>query len=119
MAIQDSVKPGTARNQGLWQRRTWLLVVVAGFIVYILGFVIGLQPSGPLCGSPLLRDSHAAELMELQQAGIGAAAACYRSIDSESVPVWTLMAVGVAVVMAGVAARIISIRRAQGSAGVE
>ncbi|MDQ0118063.1 hypothetical protein J2T22_001240 [Pseudarthrobacter defluvii] len=112
MAMHDSpVKPTTARNRGLWRRRMWMWIVAAGLDVYILGFVIGLQPSGPLCGSPLLRESHAAELIGLQKAGIGAAAVCYKNIDADSVPVWSLMAVGVFMVIAGVAVRIIIIRR--------
>ncbi|WP_457946017.1 hypothetical protein ACTAQI_11635 [Pseudarthrobacter sp. alpha12b] len=110
--MDDSpVKTVTVRDKGPWQRRMWMWIVAAGLDVYILGFVIGLQPSGPLCGSPLLRESHAAELIGLQKAGIGATAVCYRNIDADSVPVWTLMAVGVALVIAGVAARIVSIRR--------
>ncbi|UUL77381.1 hypothetical protein NG819_07910 [Pseudarthrobacter sp. Fe7] len=52
----------------------------------------------------------------MAKAGIGAAAVCYRNIDADSVPVWTLMALGVFIVMAGVAPRIIIIRR---SASVE
>jgi hypothetical protein len=114
MAMHDSpAKPFSAGTQGLWlwRRRMWMWIVAAGLDVYILGFVIGLQPSGPLCGSPLLRESHAAELIGLQKAGIGAAAVCYKNIDADSVPVWTLMALGVFMVIAGVAVRIIIIRR--------
>lgn len=112
MAMQDSpAKTVTVRDKGPWRRRMWMWIVAAGLDVYILGFVLGLQPSGPLCGSPLLRESHAAELIGLQKAGIGAAAVCYKNIDADSVPVWTLMAVGVFLVMAGVAVRIVSIRR--------
>ncbi|MDQ0145978.1 hypothetical protein [Pseudarthrobacter niigatensis] len=112
MAMHDSpAKPTAAGNRGLWRRRMWMWIVAAGLDVYILGFVIGLQPSGPLCGSPLLRESHAAELIGLQKAGIGAAAVCYKNIDADSVPVWSLMALGVLMVIAGVAVRIIIIRR--------
>ncbi|UUL77399.1 hypothetical protein NG819_08010 [Pseudarthrobacter sp. Fe7] len=110
--MHDSpAKTVTVRDKSPWRRRMWMWIVAAGLDVYILGFVLGLQPAGPLCGSPLLRESHAAELISLQKAGIGAAAVCYRNIDADAVPVWTLMALGVFIVMAGVAARIIIIRR--------
>ncbi len=89
----------------------WMWIAAAGLDVYILGFVIGLQPAGPLCGSPLAPNSRAAELLDQQQGGGGAAAACYRSIDADSVPVWILLALGIALVIAGVAARIVIIRR--------
>lgn len=91
-------------------------IVAAGFDVYILGFVIGLQPSGPLCGSPLLPNSRAAELADLEQGGT-AAATCYRTIDSDSVPVWILMATGICLVLVGVVVRIVRIRLFAGSAG--
>lgn len=116
--MHDSpVKPAAGGPLGLWQQRTWMWVVAAGLDVYILGFVVGLQPSGPLCGSPLLPDSRAAELLDRQQGGIGAAATCYRDIDSDSMPVWILMGLGVALVLAGVVARIVRIRLLAGSPG--
>lgn len=111
MAHVFLTKPLTGGKQGLWQRRVWMWIAAAGLDVYILGFVIGLQPSGPLCGSPLVPNSRAAELLDQQQGGGGAAAACYRSIDADSVPVWILLALGIALVIAGVAARIVTIRR--------
>ncbi|MFC8522031.1 hypothetical protein [Pseudarthrobacter sp. NPDC057230] len=109
-------KPVPAGKPGFWQQRTWMWIVAAGFDVYILGFVIGLQPAGPLCGSPLLPNSHAAELADLEEAGKGAAATCYRAIDSDSVPVWTLMAIGIGLVLVGVVVRIVRIRIFAGSA---
>ncbi|HEY1157697.1 MAG TPA: hypothetical protein VGE95_15600, partial [Arthrobacter sp.] len=111
MAHVFLTKPLMGGKQGLWQRRMWMWIAAAGLDVYILGFVIGLQPAGPLCGSPLVPNSRAAELLDQQQGGGGAAAACYRSIDADSVPVWALLALGIALVIAGVAARIVTIRR--------
>ncbi|MBT2567140.1 hypothetical protein J7I84_11665 [Arthrobacter sp. ISL-85] len=120
MAMHDfPAKPVAGGALGLWQQRTWMWIVAAGLDVYILGFVIGLQPSGPLCGSPLLPDSRAAELLDRQQGGIGAAVTCYRDIDSDSVPVWILMGLGVALVLAGVVARIVRIRLLAGFSGEE
>jgi hypothetical protein len=112
-----AAQPGPAGKLGLWQQRTWLWIVAAGLDIYILGVVIGLQPAGPLCGSPLIPTSKAAELVDLEQAGIGAAAACYRNIDSDSIPVWSLIALGVLLVVVGVVARIINIRRSTAVAG--
>lgn len=111
-------KPASAGKLGFWQQRTWIWVVAAGLDVYVLGFVIGLQPSGPLCGSPLFPNSRAAEMLDFEQGGIGAAAMCYRTIDSDSVPVWILMALGIALVLTGVVVRIVRIRLFAGSAGV-
>lgn len=117
MKMRDpQAKPVPAGKLGFWQQRTWLWIVAAGFDVYILGFVIGLQPSGPLCGSPLLPNSRAAELADLEEAGRGAAATCYRTIDSDSVPVWSLMALGIGLVLLGVVVRIVRIRLFAGSA---
>ncbi|MDQ0673978.1 hypothetical protein QFZ36_001539 [Pseudarthrobacter siccitolerans] len=119
MATRDSsAKAASAGKLGFWQQRTWIWIIAAGLDVYILGFFIGLQPAGPLCGSPLLPNSRAAELLDLEQAGIGAAAACYRNIDSDSVPVWILMALGVGLVLTGVVVRIVRIRLFAGSGGV-
>lgn len=92
-------------------------IVAAGFDVYILGFVIGLQPSGPLCGSPLFPNSRAAEQLDFAQGNVGAAATCYRTIEADSVPVWILMALGVGLVLTGVVVRIVRIRLFAGSAG--
>ncbi|WP_307281756.1 hypothetical protein [Arthrobacter sp. W4I7] len=119
MAKRDSpANPISASKLGLWQQRTWIWIVAAGLDVYLLGFVIGLQPAGPLCGSPLLPNSRAAEQLDLEQAGIGAAATCYRKIDSDSLPVWLLMALGIGLVLTGVVVRIVRIRLLAGSAGV-
>ncbi|MNG36189.1 hypothetical protein D3C84_1231390 [compost metagenome] len=41
----------------------------------------------------------------------GLAAECYRNIDAASVPVWILMALGIGLVLTGVAVRIVGIRR--------
>jgi hypothetical protein len=98
-------------NQELSQRRGWLLVIAVGFGLYLLSIVLGLQPVGPLCGSPLLPQSRAAEISDLELGTSGLAAECYRSIDSASVPVWIIMALGVGLVLTGVAVRIVGIRR--------
>ncbi|TLM74935.1 hypothetical protein [Pseudarthrobacter sp. NamB4] len=103
--------PTKAINQELAQRRGWILTVAVGFAVQILSIVIGLKTVGPLCGSPLLPQSRAAEISDLQQRTTGLAAECYRSIDAASVPVWILMALGIGLVLTGVAVRIIGIRR--------
>ena len=112
MEVRDS--PGDATrdiNQELSQRRGWILTVAVGFALHILSFVIGLKAVGPLCGSPLLPQSRAAEESDAQMQTIGLAAECYRSIDSASVPVWILMALGIGLVLTGVAVRIVGIRR--------
>ena len=111
MEVRDS--PGNATrdiNQELSQRRGWILTIAVGFALHILSFVIGLKTVGPLCGSPLLPQSHAAEMVDSQMAN-GLAAECYRNIDSAAVPVWTLMALGIGLVLTGVAVRIVGIRR--------
>jgi hypothetical protein len=100
-----------AINQELGKRRGWILMIVVGFAVHILSFVIGLKTVGPLCGSPLLPQSRAAELVDAQLHSTGVAAECYRNIDSASVPVWILMAVGIGLVLAGVTVRLVGIRR--------
>ncbi len=112
MAVRDS--PGNktkAIHQDLGQRRGWIVTIAVGFAVQILSVVIGLQTVGPLCGSPLLPQSHAAETADLQLRTTGLAAECYRNIDSASVPVWVLMALGIGLVLTGVAVRIVGIRR--------
>ncbi len=100
-----------AINQELSQRRGWLFTIAVGFAVYILGFVVGAKPAGPLCGSPLLPHSQAAEEAASQLETSGAAAECYRNIAAASVPVWILMALGICLVLTGVAVRIVGIRR--------
>ena len=100
-----------AINEELGKRSGWILTIAVGFAVQILSIVIGLKTVGPLCGSPLLPDSRAAEMADLQLRTTGLAAECYRNIDSASVPVWVLMALGIGLVLTGVAVRIVGIRR--------
>jgi hypothetical protein len=112
MEVRDS--PGNSTkdiNQELSQRRGWILTVAVGFALHILSFVIGLKAVGPLCGSPLLPHSQAAEMADLQMQTTALAAECYRNIDSATVPVWILMALGISLVLTGVAVRIVGIRR--------
>ena len=112
MEVRDS--PGDATrdiNQELSQRRGWLLTVAVGFALHILSFVIGLKTVGPLCGSPLLPNSTAAEMADVQMRTTGLAAECYRNIDAATVPVWILMTLGISLVLVGVAVRIVGIRR--------
>ena len=75
------------------------------------GIVFGLQKTGPLCGSPLVPDSRAAEAFDALHRGAGAAASCYRSIGAAAVPTWVLVALGVVLVLAGVTVRIVAISR--------
>jgi hypothetical protein len=104
-------------DQELSQRRGWILTIAVGFALHILSFVLGLKTVGPLCGSPLLPQSTAAEMADLQLRSTGLAAECYRGIDSATVPVWILMAAGIGLVLTGVVVRIVGIRRSVARAG--
>jgi hypothetical protein len=118
MEVRDS--PGNSTvdiNQELSQRRGWILTIAVGFAFYILGFVIGMKSVGPLCGSPLLPQSRAAEIADLQMQAGGLAAECYRNIEAATVPVWSLMAVGIGLILTGVAVRIVGIRRSFARSG--
>jgi hypothetical protein len=86
-------------------------MIVAGFAVHVLSFVLGLRTVGPLCGSPLIPQSRAAEIFDSLRQDTGVAAECYRNIDSASVPVWILMALGLGLVLTGITVRVVSIRR--------
>lgn len=87
------------------------MTVAVGFALHVLSIVIGLRTVGPLCGSPLLPQSEAAEMADLRMRTTGLAAECYRNIDAATVPVWILMALGIGLVLTGVAVRIVGIRR--------
>jgi hypothetical protein len=104
-------------DQELSQRRGWILTIAVGFALHILSFALGLKTVGPLCGSPLLPQSTAAEMADLQLRTTGLAAECYRGIDSATVPVWILMAAGIGLVLTGVVVRIVGIRRSVARAG--
>jgi hypothetical protein len=97
------------RNSAVWQ--AWLWLIGAGFAVLLAGIVFGLQKTGPLCGSPLMPDSRAAEAFDALHRGAGSAAACYHSIGAAAVPTWILIALGVVLVLAGVTVRIVAISR--------
>ncbi|UKA53933.1 hypothetical protein LFT45_19840 [Arthrobacter sp. FW305-BF8] len=97
------------RNSAVWQ--VWLWLIGAGFAVLLAGIVFGLQQTGPLCGSPLLPDSRPAETFDALHRGAKSAADCYRSIEVAAVPTWILIALGVVLVLAGVAVRIVAISR--------
>jgi hypothetical protein len=101
------------RNSAAWQ--IWIWLIGAGFAVLLAGIVFGLQQTGPLCGSPLLPDSRAAEAFDALHRGAKAAAGCYRSIEVAAVPTWILIAFGVVLVLAGVAVRIVAISRTAAS----
>lgn len=92
-------------------RRGWILLIVAGFSVSITGIVVGVQKVGPLCGSALMPQSRAAEIFDALRRGSRAAAECYRSVDSAAAPTWTLIALGIALVLAAVIIRVVSINR--------
>jgi hypothetical protein len=77
----------------------------------VLGLITGLQKAGPLCGSPLIPESSAAEAFDTLHRGSAAAAECYRSINSAALPTWIMIALGVLLVLTGVAIRIIEINR--------
>jgi len=70
-----------------------------------------LQKAGRLCGSPLIPQSRAAEIFDALRGGSRAAAECYRSIDSAGVPTWTLIVLGMVVVLTGVIIRVVTINR--------
>lgn len=112
MEVRDSPGASTrAINQELGQRRGWIVTVAVGFALHILSVVIGVRAVGPLCGSPLLPRSREAEIVDSLQLTTGLAAECYRKIDSASLPVWMLMALGIGLVLTGVAVRIVGIYR--------
>ncbi|ADX72895.1 hypothetical protein D7Z96_00850 [Pseudarthrobacter phenanthrenivorans] len=112
MEVRDSRGDATRNiNRELAQRRGWILTIAVGFALYLLSFVIGLKAVAPLCGSPLVPSSRGAELSDAQLLTTGLAAECYRTIDAAAVPVWILMASGIALVLTGVAVRIVGIRR--------
>ena len=113
MEVRDSPrKPAApAVNPEPGTPRGWIWMIVAGFAAHILSFVLGLQAAGPLCGSPLLPQSRAAEMFDSLRHGTGVAAECYRNIDAASVPVWILVALGLGLVLAGITVRVVSIRR--------
>ncbi|MCU1519133.1 MAG: hypothetical protein JWQ75_3854 [Pseudarthrobacter sp.] len=118
MDVRDSPANTTrAINQELGQRRGWLVTVAVGFALHILSLVIGVRAVGPLCGSPLLPRSREAEIVDSLQPTSGLAAECYRNIDSAAVPVWMLMALGIGLVLTGVAVRIVGIRRSVARTG--
>ena len=87
-------------------RRGWVWLIAAGFSVSITGIIVGLQKAGPLCGSALMPQSRAAEIFDALRSRSRAAAECYRSVDSSAVPTWTLIVLGIALVLAGVIIRV-------------
>lgn len=117
MAVREPEGTTRSINQELGQRRGWILTIAVGFALQLLSFVVGLKAVGPLCGSPLLPNSRAAEISDAQGQTVGLATECYRNIDTASVPVWILMALGIGLVLTGVAVRIVGIRRSVARAG--
>lgn len=101
---------GTVQHGPRAQHR-WIWSILAGFAVYVIGLIVGLQKVGRLCGSPLIPQSREAELFDALRKGSGAASQCYRSIASAEGPTWTLIVLGIVVVLAGVTVRVISINR--------
>ncbi|WP_427173214.1 hypothetical protein [Arthrobacter sp. 92] len=98
-------------QQGPRPPHRWIWSVLAGFAIYVVGLTVGLQKVGRLCGSPLIPQSREAELFDSLRRGSGVAGQCYQSIASAEGPTWTLIVLGIAVVLAGVTVRVISINR--------
>jgi len=92
-------------------QRGWIRLIVAGFAVSIIGTIVGLQKAGPLCGSPLMPQSRAAEIFDSLSKSSGTAAECYRSIASAELPTWILIVLGIVVVLTGVFIRVLSLNR--------
>lgn len=105
-----------AERLDLRTRRGWIWLIVGGFAALVLGIIVGLQQTGPLCGSPLLPQSRPAEIYDSLRRGSKAAAECYRNIDAASVPTWGLIALGVVLVLAAVVIRVVSINRSSNGA---
>lgn len=83
----------------------------------IVGAIIGLQKAGPLCGSPLIPQSRAAEVFDTLHHGSTAAARCYRAIDSAASLTWMVIVLGVVLVLAAVIIRIITLKRVSNGSG--
>jgi hypothetical protein len=92
-------------------QRGWIRLIAAGFAVSIIGIIVGLQKAGPLCGSPLMPQSRAAEIFDSLTKSSGTAAECYRSIASAELPTWILIVLGIVVVLTGVFIRVLSLNR--------
>lgn len=121
MEVSDSPDRDNATrhiNRELARRRGWMLTVAVGFALQILSVVLGLKSVAPLCGSPMIPHSGAAELSDAQLHTTGLAAECYRSIDSAAAPIWMLMGFGIGLVLLGVAIRIVGIRRSLAAVAV-
>jgi hypothetical protein len=95
-------------------QRGWIRLIVVGFAVQIIGIIVGLQKAGPLCGSPLLPGSRSAEIFDSLRHGSTAAAECYRNIASAEVPTWSLIGLGIVLVLTAVTIRVVSINRYAG-----
>ncbi|MFP5367756.1 MAG: SHOCT domain-containing protein [Actinomycetes bacterium] len=103
-------------RQNPMTRRGWIWLIAAGFAVSVVGIIVGMQKAGPLCGSPLIPQSREAEIFDALRPGSQAAAECYRNIDAAAVPAWTLIALGIMVVLTGVIIRVVTINRFSTSA---
>ena len=102
---------GVAERLDLRTRRGWIWLIVGGFSVLVLGIIVGLQQTGPLCGSPLLPQSRPAEIYRLAPARVQGGGGVLSEYRSASVPTWGLIALGVVLVLAAVVIRVVSINR--------
>ena len=97
-------------------RRGWVWLIAVGFAVSIVGIIVGLQKAGPRCGSPLVPQSREAEILDALRPGSRAAGECYRNIDAAAIPTWTLIALGLVMVLIAVVIRVVTINRFSASA---
>ena len=97
-------------------RRGWVWLIAVGFAASIVGIVVCLQKAGPLCGSPLIPQSREAEILDALRPGSRAAGECYRNIDAAAIPTWTLIALGLVMVLIAVVIRVVTINRFSASA---
>ncbi|MDN4646170.1 hypothetical protein [Arthrobacter sp. PsM3] len=76
---------------------TWLLVL--GPLAAVSGIFLGSQKAGTMCGSVFRADNTVATYYDAH-GGTGAAAACSRSIAAAAVPTWTLIVLGIVLILA-------------------
>lgn len=96
--------------------RGWMWLVIVGPILTIIGIVVGLVGTGPMCGSVFAPESRVAQYYDSYGGFGGATRACEKSIAAAAVPTWILIVLGIVFILMGILIRAIGKNRTPGRA---
>lgn len=102
--MSETVTKTTKRWGGIW---FGAITAFIGIITASIGINMGNQKAGYLCGSVFKNESLTAEYVDAGRGGNSAVTSCNQSIASMTIPTWTLIWLGIALVVTAIVVAVI------------